>query len=508
MRKFPNRRAGMVLLVVALTITGITTVGAQTGDITFIDNLFGAREEVEKAIIGACKNRPEHPKCAATTTTTEATTTTEGTTTTTVEATTTTVEVTTTTAAPTTTTTAAPTTTTTAAPTTTTTTAATTTTTSPSACVGVQVAAGANLVTVANSQPAGATFCLAAGTYSVGAPIPIQSNDRWIGTLDSTGKRLSILTGNDSTQYLVRDTSSGVLVENLILEHFTSTSQQAINIGAQTDWTLRNVEVRENHFRGWSTHNGTRIIDSYIHHNRQLGIGGNGDGVLIEGNEIAFNNYLGETAPGFEGGGSKWTNTVDLVVRGNWAHHNCGNGLWSDGPGNRNHLFENNISEDNWAAGINFEMGTGPAMIRNNIVRRNAFGAAGPICEGTPGGESSNAGAGGIRSNDSRDVTITGNVLEDNDGGVSNNDTDRGPNDPELRNLLVIGNDITWTVGIHGVQDTDPGSDPYTAAANNRYEDNDYHYEGAGSMPFQWLGGRTWEQWQNIGHDLAGSYNE
>lgn len=360
------------------------------------------------------------------------------------------------------------------------------------------MAARANLVTVANAHGAGTTFCLAAGVYSITGPIPVQSRDRWIGALGSTGARLSVLTGNRATPYLVKATSDHVLLANVVVERFANPVQQGVNTGAQTYWTFNNVEVRENTGHGLHTHNNSRVTNSYIHHNHQMGLGGSGDNVLIEGNEISYNNYLAGTAPGWEGGGTKWVHAMNLVVRNNYSHHNCGNGLWTDGTGNINVLFEGNRSEDNWASGIFAELSNGPTVIRNNIVRRNSFGQGGGVCSAPGGG-----GAGGIRVNDSRNVEVYGNLVENNDGGISSVDADRGVNDPNLTGLYVHDNTVTWSVGRHGLQDTAPvgSGQPFTAAANNRYDDNTYHYQGPDGTPYQWAGNKTFGQWQAAGQD-------
>lgn len=370
----------------------------------------------------------------------------------------------------------------------------------PSAeCTGVQVAAGANLVTVASDNGPGTTFCLSAGTYPITASIPFETGDQWFGALGPENARLSVITGSGTTAYLVTATSNNVLLANVIVERFANASQQGVNTGAQTQWVFDNVEVRENQSFGLHSHNGTTIRNSFIHHNHQMGLGGNGDNVLIEGNEISFNNYLGETAPGFEAGGTKWVNAVNLTIRGNFAHHNCGNGLWVDGGG-VNVLIENNVAEDNWAAGIFSELNPGPITIRNNVANRNAFGDAGTACN-YPGG----AGQGGIRVNDSSDVEVYGNTLADNDGGISSVD---GSRSPDITNLFVHDNTVTWTVGRTGMQDTASGSgEPFSPAANNRYVNNTYHYEGTDPAPFQWAGNKSWAQWQAAGQDQTGSFD-
>lgn len=499
-------RAWSVVFILLCALAGVTApLGADPG----------------KAV-GLCSANPDHWQCQLTTTTAptststettvvETTTTTGSTTTsestTTTEATTTTVEATTTTtptttSAPTTTVTTAPTTTTTLPPTTTTT-PATTTTVAPTTtttvvttgCAGVQVAAGSNLVTVANAHSAGATYCLAAGTYNVGASIPVQSGDRWVGALSAGNVRRSILTGHGTTKYLVQDPSNNVLIQNFIIERFVNDTQQGVNRGAQTAWTWSNLEVRENLGHGIHTHDNSRVVNSYIHHNHQMGLGGGGDNVLIENNEIAYNNWLAENAPGWEGGGTKWVHAANLIVRGNFSHHNCGNGLWVDGTGNTNFLFENNRAEDNWATGIFAEISNGPGIIRNNTVRRNNFGFGGGVCAATQGG-----GNGGIRVNDSRNVEVHGNVVVGNEGGISATDANRGAQDPNLIGLNVHHNTITWNVGWTGVQDTAAGccGDPIAAVANNRFRDNTYNVSGSGT--YRWGGTKTAAQWAALGN--------
>lgn len=67
------------------------------------------------------------------------------------------------------------------------------TTPPPPTCTGVQVAAGANLTTVLANNPAGTTFCLAAGNYTVGSPQPtLQAGDQLIGQ----GKTQTVIKAN------------------------------------------------------------------------------------------------------------------------------------------------------------------------------------------------------------------------------------------------------------------------------------------------------------------------
>ena len=110
--------------------------------------------------------------------------------------------------------------------------------------------------------------------------------------------------------------------------------------------------------------------NNFVHHNGQKGVGAGGTGVLVEGNEISFNNYAGFDA-GWEAGGSKFWATTNLVVRNNFSHDNAGPGLWTD-TDNTGTLYEGNDVERNQGAGIFHEISFA-CTIRNNVVKQNAL---------------------------------------------------------------------------------------------------------------------------------------
>jgi parallel beta-helix repeat protein len=362
------------------------------------------------------------------------------------------------------------------------------------------VASGADLAGVAADQPPGTTFCLVAATFEVRVPIPAEDGDRFLGAPGPDGELLTILTGLDSTEKALVCTCSGGLVGDLIIEHFANPIQQGPTGPALTGWTFDNIESRENLGFGLHLQDDSTLIDSYVHHNHQAGVGGQGDRVLVEGNEIAFNNYLAEVEPGFEAGGSKWVNTDDLVVRANYVHDNCGPGLWTD-SNNVGTLYESNTVEDNWGAGIFHEI-SGAATIRLNLVIGNAFGQDGPICAATGGG-----GVGGIRVSNSSDVEVYGNVLRDNDGGIAAVEDDREV-DFHTVNLHVHDNVVAYRIGHSGCRDTSGTGACYAPESNNRFTNNRYHV-GGDRTPFIWEGRETtWREWQGYGHDQTGSIDQ
>lgn len=428
-------------------------------------------------------NKPSHPHydpvlCETTTTSTTTSTTVAPTTTTTI--------------AP--TTTQAPTTTTTVLPTTTTLPPTTTTTALPSGCSGVQVLAGSNLVTVANAHGAGTTFCLAAGTYVVPSGIPAEAGDKFIGA----PSRGSILTGNNSTT-IAFATSSGpnVTLQNLVIERFASPLQQGAIGGPRprpatdTGWVVDNCEFRFNNGIAIMANSGWQITNSFIHHQGQLGVAGQGLGILYENNEISFNNTANHDS-GWEAGASKFVNTDGLIVRDNYVHDNNGQGLWTD-INNIRTLYENNRVINNKDQGIFHEISY-DAVIRNNEVRDNGHDPAWLYGAGIVVAASSN-------------VEVYGNILSGNGNGIALIQQPRGSGTfgPwEVRNVWVHDNDITMTSGLTGaVQDT--GDNAIFTDRNNRFTNNDYHGV-VGRNAWAWMNStRSWTEWQGFGQDLTGS---
>ena len=82
-----------------------------------------------------------------------------------------------------------------------------------------------------------------------------------------------------------------------------------------------------------------------------MGLGGSGDNILVQGNEIAKNGYWSGIDVLWEGGGFKYADTDNLVVRGNYSHDNHGPGMWTD-INNIHTLYEDNLVVHNTHIGI------------------------------------------------------------------------------------------------------------------------------------------------------------
>ncbi|HWI27763.1 MAG TPA: right-handed parallel beta-helix repeat-containing protein [Stellaceae bacterium] len=164
--------------------------------------------------------------------------------------------------------------------------------------------------------------------------------------------------------------AQGVTIKGLTIEKYAIPAQMGA-IGDQAGvvkWTIENNVIRWNHGAGVRANSGTRVIGNEIYGNGQLGLSASGDDVLIEGNEIADNNYAGFD-PGWEAGGAKFSGTTSLMVRNNFSHGNFGPGLWTD-INNYRTTYEYNTVTDNAWEGIQHEISY-DALIHGNIVNGN-----------------------------------------------------------------------------------------------------------------------------------------
>ncbi len=285
---------------------------------------------------------------------------------------------------------------------------------------------------------------------------------------DPTGKTVEA----SITAEAFRPTGNNVTVNGLIVEKYASGAQYGpINAENVSGWTVSNNEVRWNHGGGIRVGPNSRILTNHVHHNSQLGIGGVGDDVLVDGNEIDHNNTAHFEIE-WEAGGTKFTNTDRLIVI-NTIHT----------------LYDTNRVEDNFWAGILHEISF-DAVISNNTVRRNGFGK--PVW----------AWAAGILVSASTNVEVYGNTLEDNAGGITGAEQNR-PDSPSpfgphiVTNLYVHDNMIRQSLGWTGVACDNGDATIYTAARGNRFLRNMY----TGSPRFTWnnVGDMTQTQWQAVG---------
>jgi hypothetical protein len=265
-------------------------------------------------------------------------------------------------------------------------------------------------------------------------------------------------------------------------------------------WTVERNEIRYAHVTGLRILGDDHTVRAnYIHHNGNTGVvATDGARLLFEGNEIAYNNYLhfgSKPVPHHEGG-VKVLNTSGMIVRGNYSHHNDGDGWWFD-TDNIDVLVEGNVLADNTRYGLFYEV-SWDARITDNDFLRNGTG------EGWQGS--------GVRISTSANVEIAHNRFEDNRySTLFATWQDRGGGRYgtfEVTNLHVLDNVFIMREGWVG---SPRGNEAIASAeANNRFEGNDYIVPDEDASWWTWPPGefRDWDEWGALGFDETGTLEE
>ena len=208
---------------------------------------------------------------------------------------------------------------------------------------------------------------------------------------------------------IVGGEASRVAVKNL-------TVQKSLGRGvtAGSGWSVTGSEIRLNATTGMKLGDNGTARHNFLHHNGQYGLTGAGDNIVVEENEISFNNshrYYNAIGRNWASVGTKFVLTGSpsepgsgLVLRDNYSHENWGDGLWTD-INNIHTLIEGNTVTNNERYGIRHEISY-DATIRNNTVSENT--------------------AAGIVINSSPNVEVYGNNVWRNGDGIEVLDQDRG----------------------------------------------------------------------------------
>jgi hypothetical protein len=258
-------------------------------------------------------------------------------------------------------------------------------------------------------------------------------------------------------------------------------------------WKVEGNEIRWVHSHGLRVFGRTLVQRNYIHHTGNMGIFGGGEGLVFEGNHLAYNNYLnfGREDGAWHAGAAKIVAGDSTIVRGNWSHDNIGDGWWFDSD-NINTVVENNLFESNTRFGLFYEVSF------RAVVRNNEF-----IDNGTNG----RWGGAGVWISNSQDVRIHNNLFSDNAySALSMSWVDRGSSPVygpyEVANVFVHDNVIRMTEGFVGVA----YGDEAIYSANNRFEGNRYVVTDPDGRWWRWQDeAKTWKQWQSLGFDTTGS---
>lgn len=282
---------------------------------------------------------------------------------------------------------------------------------------------------------------------------------------------------------------SDVRIAGMIIEKFAPPAQSgAVHAEGSPGWVIEDSEIRYNHGAGLTLGPAMTVRHNHLHHNGQFGINGSGTDVLVEFNEISFNNVAGFN-PQWAAGGTKFVMTKDLVVRNNYVHDNDGPGLWTD-IDNERALISTNTVVDNGHAGIKHEISF-EATIDLNLVVGNGFDH--PV----------NRRGAGILVRESPGVDVTNNQVLDNAHGIVAIQESRPPGprgEYRLEALTVVGNTIDLGYGSTGVIEN-VGDSGVFSERGITFQGNTYLRAEAGH-PFLWAGeSLDLDGWHAAGND-------
>jgi hypothetical protein len=348
----------------------------------------------------------------------------------------------------------------------------------------VQLRPGDNVASIVSGAAAGTTFWFNPGTYS-GVSIAPKANQVFLGAAGA------VLAGNGKA-FAFRSAAAGVTIRGLVIEGYKPADRAAVVDGVDggTGWTVAGNEIRNNGQIGIRARRDWTVSGNYVHHNGRYGIVGSGSGLVIENNEIASN--AGDYGATGDSSGTKFTHTTNLVIRGNYAHNNFGNGLWVD-INNVNALIEGNRSIANTRQGIFLEISCG-GTIRNNYLEGN----------GTDDKNPNYMSASGILVSMTPDVQVYGNTLVNNTKGIGAIHWDHGNVDavtncqPQLRNLRVYSNSITQNGSAAAGIDASIDVDKVYGSWDNQFYSNTYILSGGAQFRYQ-AGWISQQQWNNAG---------
>lgn len=359
----------------------------------------------------------------------------------------------------------------------------------------VAIPPGRSIQAAVDAHPTGTTFLIRAGRHRRQTITPKDG-------MTFIGEPGAILDGRRTARHAFDGLARNVTIRGLIIENYRSRVQEGAihggghtNAEASTGWVIEGNEIRRNASVGVRTGHRMQVRGNWIHHNGQLGVSGIGDDIVVEGNEIAWNNDQKKFEYRWEAGATKFVQTRRLVVRNNRIHHNWGPGVWMDDD-NIDVTVEGNLVEDNADTGIFHEIGYA-AVIRNNTVRRNGFDRA------------AWAYGAGILVAHSPDVEVSGNTVEDNFNGIMAIQQARGSGaygPHRLDNLHVHHNRIVQRVGQWAAGVAQDVGDRGVFARNLRFLTNQYVLGGA-TRSFEWENAqRTRAEWLGYGLDAGSQF--
>jgi hypothetical protein len=406
-------------------------------------------------------------------------------------------------------------------------------------CTGVQVHAPSGFTNaLVAGQPAGTTFCLNAGTYTMASSVVAKKSDKFIGvgavTIDFGATPYAALQGQGSQVFGLygfggSTGQSGVTVKNLTVQNCDPRHQSIKNNGCiaikeGSDWTVQNVEVL-----GSDQGVGGGCDHCYLHDNYTYGIGDFGgvspsDPARVTCSEIASNGGLPD--PGGSTGASKTVQLTYAVWDGDYVHDNLGPGFWCDGcwQGSQT-LIQNSTFTNNQGPGIDWEIswgacpapngcsvgtstpyiGDGFAIARNNTLTNNDTVNLGQSCFNSAQ----------IQVQNSEGIEAYGNTIDSRSGVnaicvISTVRANSWPTYPETVEPFYFHDNTVHLATTALVGEAGERFPLEASPGHVWFDNNTYHEVSATEGHWEWLtsaANLTFKQWQSDGQDPSGSLN-
>jgi len=271
-----------------------------------------------------------------------------------------------------------------------------------------------------------------------------------------TGKTVEI----GVTTHAFSGSATNVTIKGLTIEKYAAPAQDG-PISGGASWIIASNEILLNHGGGIRLSTGQVIQSNYIHNNGQEGLTGTGSNILVQGNEIAYNNTLSFDFE-WQAGGAKFSNTTNLIVEGNYVHNNNGQGISLDYQ-SYNWLVQGNRTSGNYVAGIIDEISYN-GTARYNVIENDASypGKTNP----------SMWWACGMANLGSSNEDVYGNTLINNSNGICAVSNSRGSGNRGtflVQNLSVYDNVIVQSAGsaTGAVANSGTYMDVYSSSWNN-----------------------------------------
>lgn len=336
-----------------------------------------------------------------------------------------------------------------------------------------------------DTYPEGTTFFFKPGTYRDVSIVPRQYQ-KFVGAYGA------ILTSSTKEYAFRGPGTNGVVIRNLIIDGYVPSHDWRESITTGDYWKLSYLECRKSTMGGPSLNTGTSLTHCYIHHNEQLGISAAGPNIVIEDNDISYNNPHAKHDTGWEAGGAKFWKTIDIVLKGNNIHHNVGDGVSFDTDNDRAKITGNWL-HDNTLCGIIWEVSFA-AKIDGNLCEGNGSGATDPDWLD---------GSGILLSSGGQNVTITNNVVRNNANGICVISVERADGHPP-QNVSIQRNKITMSGKCRTGCVGDTSGEYNSFDGGLVWDRNEYVLSGGAGFAWQNPTNKralSWAEWQQTGHD-------